>query len=97
MIEKWIQADVLSQSPYQVKTTKFQIKLNQNESPWDWPTDIKRTISRRILSGGWNRYPDLIQVSTPQSTLADFALADAFTRTVRVLAIPGLLASSEQC
>jgi histidinol-phosphate aminotransferase len=62
MIEKWIQADVLSQSPYQVKTTKFQIKLNQNESPWDWPTDIKRTISRRILSGGWNRYPDLIQV-----------------------------------
>ncbi len=62
MIEKWIQTDVLSQPSYQVKTTKFQIKLNQNESPWDWPADIKEIISRRILSCGWNRYPDLIPV-----------------------------------
>ncbi len=62
MIEKWIQADVLSQPPYQVKTTKFKIKLNQNESPWDWPADIKKTISRRILYCGWNRYTELIPV-----------------------------------
>ncbi len=62
MIEKWIQPDVLKQPPYQVKTSSYQIKLNQNESPWDWPTEIKETISRRILSCKWNRYPELIPV-----------------------------------
>ncbi len=62
MIEKWIQPDVIKQPPYLVKTSSCQIKLNQNESPWDWPTEIKETISRRILSCGWNRYPELIPI-----------------------------------
>ncbi len=60
MIENWIQKDVLDQPAYEVKTTPFHIKLNQNESPWDWPADIKKDISNGILNSNWNRYPDLI-------------------------------------
>ena len=60
MLKYWIQKDVLNQPPYKVKTTSYQIKLNQNESPWDWPIDIKESISKSILASDWNRYPNLI-------------------------------------
>ncbi|MBT3180065.1 MAG: histidinol-phosphate transaminase [Candidatus Marinimicrobia bacterium] len=60
MISNWVQKDVLNQPAYKVKTLPFQIKLNQNESPWDWPIEIKSRISESILSSNWNRYPDLI-------------------------------------
>lgn len=35
------------------------IKLDQNESPWDFPEDLKRLAADRALSRPWNRYPDL--------------------------------------
>ena len=60
MINNWIQKDVLNQPSYKVKTTPFKIKLNQNESPWDWPIEIKKVIGESILESNWNRYPDLI-------------------------------------
>ncbi len=63
MINKWIKKDIRNQSSYKVKTTPYQIKLNQNESPFDWPTNIKKEISHTLLKNNWNRYPNLIQTS----------------------------------
>jgi len=60
MLKNWIKKDVLNQPPYKVKTIPYQIKLNQNESPWDWPIDIKERISKSIIASDWNRYPNLI-------------------------------------
>ena len=60
MLKNWIKKDVLNQPPYKVKTIPYQIKLNQNESPWDWPIDIKERIGKSILASDWNRYPNLI-------------------------------------
>ncbi len=34
------------------------IKLDQNESPWDWPDHLKKKIVDRLLDSEWNRYPD---------------------------------------
>ncbi len=60
MINNWIHKDVLNQPSYKVKMTPYKIKLNQNESPWDWPIEIKKAIGESILESNWNRYPDLI-------------------------------------
>lgn len=35
----------------------FQIKLNQNESPYDLPDPLKKKILEKISSLDWNRYP----------------------------------------
>jgi histidinol-phosphate aminotransferase len=34
------------------------VKLNQNESPFDIPLELKQEISRRLLACQWNRYPN---------------------------------------
>lgn len=33
------------------------IKLNQNESPFDWPPDLKADVLARLSQRAWNRYP----------------------------------------
>ncbi len=33
------------------------VKLNQNESPWDWPPELKDEVLRRVAARPWNRYP----------------------------------------
>ena len=33
-------------------------RLNQNESPWEPPAEIKRAILERAAAAAWNRYPD---------------------------------------
>lgn len=35
------------------------IKLNQNESPLDWPDDMKLEVLARLASRPWNRYPSV--------------------------------------
>jgi len=58
-IHKWIRPEVSKQSLYSVELPSCPIKLNQNESPWDLPENIKREILNRIGQHPWNRYPDL--------------------------------------
>jgi len=33
------------------------VRLNQNESPLDWPPEIKAEVLRRVGARPWNRYP----------------------------------------
>ncbi len=33
------------------------VKLNQNESPLDWPVEFKAEVLRRLAERPWNRYP----------------------------------------
>lgn len=33
------------------------VKLNQNESPLDWPPELKAEVLRRVAARLWNRYP----------------------------------------
>lgn len=35
------------------------VKLDQNESPWDFPENLKKLATERAMSRAWNRYPDL--------------------------------------
>ena len=59
-LEQWVKPEVLAQAAYQVKTVDHRIKLNQNESPWDWSEELKQEVLGRLAKADWNRYPDLV-------------------------------------
>ncbi len=45
-----------SVSPYLLVAEDAEVKLNQNESPWDVPGDVKDEVARRLRTLPWNRY-----------------------------------------
>lgn len=59
-VAQWVREEVRRQPAYSVKSADYSVKLNQNESPWDWSEDLKEEIASRITGSPWNRYPELI-------------------------------------
>lgn len=56
--------------PYHLAPEPASIKLNQNESPFDWPGDVKRRVGRYCVKRPWNRYPDFIPDALKKSLAA---------------------------
>lgn len=52
------------------------IRLDRNESPYDFPSALKREVARVIGTMPWNLYPD-VTAAELRSTLADFWRLDA--------------------
>ena len=71
-------------TPYQLVEEEGETKLNQNESPWDIPVELKDEIAGRIRELPWNRYHQGI----PQDFL-DRIAADAGLPAGSVLAASG--------
>ena len=44
---------------YPYRKVEAAIKLDQNESPWDLPEDLKNRALERMRRAPWNRYPDM--------------------------------------
>ena len=44
---------------YPYRKVEAAIKLDQNESPWDLPEDLKERALERMRRAPWNRYPDM--------------------------------------
>jgi histidinol-phosphate aminotransferase len=44
---------------YPYRKVEAAIKLDQNESPWDLPEDLKNRALERMRGAPWNRYPDM--------------------------------------
>jgi len=44
---------------YPYRKVDAPIKLDQNESPWDLPPDLKERALSRMRETPWNRYPDM--------------------------------------
>jgi len=61
-------ATVAAMTAYTLELREAEIKLNQNESPFDFPW--KEEALARIAERAWNRYPDFESV-TLRSALAD--------------------------
>lgn len=66
-------ATVAAMTAYTLELREAEVKLNQNESPFDFP--FKDQALARIAGRNWNRYPDF------ESTLLRTALADAYGYT----------------
>ena len=56
---------VLDLLPYNVSGHPAKIKLNQNESPFDIPADLKKEIIEEFFRISWNRYPDVFSQKLP--------------------------------
>lgn len=71
-------------TPYLLVEEEGETKLNQNESPWDIPVELKDEVAGRIREIPWNRYHQGI----PQAFL-DRIAADADLPAGSVLAASG--------
>jgi histidinol-phosphate aminotransferase len=56
-LEQYLTPSIFSARGYHIDTLEAQVKLDQNESPWDWPDAVKDRILAKLKSRPWNRYP----------------------------------------
>src|SRR5215212_239561 len=57
---RWIKPSVRAMGAYTLRHHEPRIKLNQNESPYDVPDELKRSIAERLKDRPWNRYPPFV-------------------------------------
>ena len=67
-----VKPQVLKVPAYTLRAYEAEIKLNQNENPFDFPEDLKDETFRRFRERQWSRYPDFVPDSLRQH-LAEFA------------------------
>jgi histidinol-phosphate aminotransferase len=66
-----IKPEVRRLSAYTLKHVKADVKLDQNENPYELPQDLKEEVARRVLARPWGRYPEFVPHSTTKA-LAKF-------------------------
>ena len=64
-----IKPGVRAQSAYTLRAPVARRKLNQNESPWDAPPELKQEVLAAAATAPWQRYPEF----TPASLLEALA------------------------
>lgn len=75
-MKQYFRQEVVESALYHVEHVEG-IKLNQNESPWDIPLDLKVRITERLIKTNFNRYPidDLVRlaekIAAPLGVAAD--------------------------
>jgi histidinol-phosphate aminotransferase len=67
-----VKPQVLKVPAYTLRAYEAEVKLNQNENPFDYPEDLKEETFRRYRNRRWSRYPDFVPDSLRQQ-LAEFA------------------------
>jgi histidinol-phosphate aminotransferase len=66
-----IKPEVRNASAYTLKHFKADVKLDQNENPYELPAEFKREVAERVLARPWGRYPEFVPASVTR-TLARF-------------------------
>jgi histidinol-phosphate aminotransferase len=70
-----IKPAVRAQSAYTLSAPVARRKLNQNESPWDMPPEVKQEVLAEVGRAPWQRYPEF----APPALLAELALHYGWT------------------
>lgn len=55
-----VNARVRGIPPYTLKAIQAEIKVNQNENPFDFPIDLKEQVFERMRALSWSRYPEFM-------------------------------------
>src|SRR5262245_4402265 len=55
-----IKPEVRGLTAYTLKHFAAEVKLDQNENPYELPTDLKREVVERVMGRPWGRYPEFI-------------------------------------
>ncbi|PYS42119.1 MAG: histidinol-phosphate transaminase [Acidobacteria bacterium] len=66
-----IKPEVRGLNAYTLKHFDADVKLDQNENPYELPLDIKREVVDRVLRRPWARYPEFVPAAVI-STLSKF-------------------------
>jgi histidinol-phosphate aminotransferase len=66
-----IKSEVREQSAYTLKHFKADVKLDQNENPYELPESFKRDVVERVLGRPWGRYPEFVPAAITEG-LAKF-------------------------
>jgi histidinol-phosphate aminotransferase len=66
-----VKPEVLKSPAYTLRAYEAEVKLNQNENPFDFPEDLKEEAFRRYKERRWSVYPDFVPDSLRLS-LAEF-------------------------
>jgi histidinol-phosphate aminotransferase len=67
-----IKPEVRGLTAYTLKHFDADVKLDQNENPYELPADLKREVVDRVLRRPWGRYPEFVPAAVIK-TLARFA------------------------
>jgi histidinol-phosphate aminotransferase len=67
-------AAVAAMTAYTLELREAETRLNQNESPFDFPRELKQQLVDRILGRSWNRYPDFESSALREALASSFAL-----------------------
>ena len=46
--------------PYSLRGETARVRLNRNESPFDWPPEWKQALFEQVQKRAWNRYPEFV-------------------------------------
>ena len=57
-LEGYFYPSLLKANAYKIDAPTVDVKLDQNESPWDWPKHLKDKILTQVAEKEWNRYPE---------------------------------------
>ncbi len=61
---EYFQPSLVAAKAYKIDSPQgIKIKLDQNESPWDWPVHLKQKILLALQNKEWNRYPESMGAS----------------------------------
>src|SRR5205085_9839449 len=66
-----IKPEVRGLSAYTLKHFAADVKLDQNENPYELPADLKQEVVARVLRRPWGRYPEFTPAATIK-TLSKF-------------------------
>src|SRR5215471_3117056 len=66
-----IKPEVRSLTAYTLKHFDADVKLDQNENPYELPAEIKQEVVDRVLRRPWGRYPEFVPAAVIK-TLAQF-------------------------
>ncbi|MFH1006230.1 MAG: histidinol-phosphate transaminase [Candidatus Latescibacterota bacterium] len=61
-----IKPQVRALSAYTLKETKYEVKINQNENPFEIPDNLKEEVMTAARKRPWRRYPDFVQTRFAQ-------------------------------
>jgi histidinol-phosphate aminotransferase len=77
MMSSPVRSSVRSLGLYTLEPRTAEVKLDQNESPFDLPMVVKRQIVERMMVSEWNRYPSFAQERLPRRLAAEYGLDPA--------------------
>lgn len=62
-----IKPEVRAASAYTLKQVVADVKLDQNENPFELPQEFKEEVARRVVARSWGRYPEFVPAAMTQT------------------------------